>query len=85
MWSFNHGLAEIKLANKYGFIDKNGNEIIPPKYDFVTDFHNGVVVVSLNKKYGFIDKSGNEIVAPKYDDVWYFNKEGIAKVKMGKK
>jgi hypothetical protein len=27
------GLAKVKLNGKWGFIDKTGKEIVPPKYD----------------------------------------------------
>ncbi|GBU26552.1 hypothetical protein R84B8_00062 [Treponema sp. R8-4-B8] len=64
---FKEGLAKIAVKDKgYGFIDKNMNIVVEPKYKYANDFNNGVAVVSIldevsnNKKYLLIDKNGNE-------------------------
>ncbi len=65
---FSEGLTEVKLNNKYGFIDKHGNEVIPVKYDKVYSFvRGGLATVELNGKAGVINTK-NEVVIPfKYD------------------
>ena len=54
----------------YGFIDKRGNEVISPEYDYAEDFHNGKAIVGhlIFDGYGnteiskfYIDKKGIEI------------------------
>lgn len=70
---------------KYGFSDKSGKEIVPPKYDRAYAFSEGMARVQLNRKWGFIDESGKEIINDpilgfKYDFVYDFS-EGLAAVK----
>ena len=61
---FSEGLARVKLNDKWGFIDKTGKEVVPPKYDETGNFHEGLAKVKLNGKYGFIDTTGKEVVPP---------------------
>ena len=46
----------------YGFIDKDGKEVIPCKYENTGDFHEGLAWVSDNRFVGFIDKLGKEVI-----------------------
>ena len=57
---FSEGRAGVQLGKKYGFIDKSGKEVVPPKYDWTGHFYEGRARVRLGKKYGFVDKSGKE-------------------------
>lgn len=45
----------IKVANKYGFINRKGEEVIKPQYDYAEDFLDGLAEVCNN-----IDKNGNQ-------------------------
>lgn len=72
MGDFHDGRAWFRKGDKYGFVDKMGNEIVPAKYDEVVDFKEERACVSLryqegNKKCGYIDLTGKEIVPVKYD------------------
>jgi len=51
----------VQLKNKCGFIDKNGNEVIPLQYDGIWPFENGKAQVQLNGRIYYIDKNGNEV------------------------
>ena len=53
---------------KYGFIDTNGKEIVPPKYDDVEPFSEGFAKVRRNFYWGLIDETGREIIEPKYTE-----------------
>jgi predicted PurR-regulated permease PerM len=53
--TFHEGLVCVKLNNKYGFLDQNYKEIIPPKYEDASNFQKGLACVRLNNKYGFVD------------------------------
>jgi hypothetical protein len=69
-WDMN-GLLEVERSNKKGFINKEGKEIIPVKYDAVGKFNNGQIKVELkNSAYGetsdYYDKSGKRLTADEY-------------------
>ncbi len=75
------GVATTKTQGKMGLIDANGNEIIPPIYDFVEDFVEDVARVRTKDKVGFINKQGVEIVPLKYRYVDKFV-NGLAKARL---
>lgn len=86
--NFKDGLAMVSKDRKCGFIDNNGNEIIPCKYDLNESsggFEEGLAVVSLDfDKYYIINKSGNIAFTHNYDEVDNFS-EGYAVVKKDSK
>lgn len=44
---------------KWGFLDKNGNEVVPHIYDSCEDYHDGIAAVFLNNKKYLLDLFGN--------------------------
>ena len=69
--NLSEGLAPALWNSKFGFIDKNGYEVIPFLYDGdagVNPFKNGMAGVRLNGKWGIIDKKGKQITPFKYDE-----------------
>jgi hypothetical protein len=56
-------------GGKWGFIDEKGKEIIPLKYDDVTNFFQGVALVRQDSNMGCINKVGVEIIPLKYDKI----------------
>ena len=73
------GYSEVRLASderagvcrdgKWGFVNKEGEEIIPCKYENVEYFENGHCFVQKNEKWGIINKDGKEVVACEYDNI----------------
>jgi hypothetical protein len=75
---------------RFGYIDTNGNLIIPYSFYFASHFSDGFAQVQVNKngRYGYINKSGETIIKPKYFStdnfhnglarIWSEPKEGIA-------
>lgn len=57
----------VSKDEKFGFIDKMYNEVIPPVYDDVNSFYYGTSMVVKDKKVGVIDKDGNSIIPLIYD------------------
>jgi len=57
---FSAGFANAKLIDKWGFVDIDGKEVTPFKYDKVSYMHYGYAKVESDGKYGFIDKNGTE-------------------------
>ena len=73
---FDEGLKRVSSQGKHGFIDFEGNEVIPLKYEDAFNFWNGLAPVKLNGKWGYIDHEGNEITPFKYDEALNFE-DGI--------
>ena len=68
---FHEGRAWFCKNEKYGFIDKIGNVIVPAKYDQVADFKEERAWVAYRNdegrlKCGYIDLDGKEVVPIKY-------------------
>lgn len=69
---FIDGLGCVKLDGKYGFVNKDGEEICEIKYDKVWAFSSkGIALVEVDGKYGFINKNGEEICEVKYNILGY--------------
>ena len=66
-------------GDKFGFIDKDGNFVIEPKYDAVRPFFEGLAAVCIDDKWGYIDKKGNFVIVPEYEQAHSFS-EGLAAV-----
>ncbi|MDR2410677.1 MAG: WG repeat-containing protein, partial [Bacteroidales bacterium] len=47
---------------KYGYVDVQGNTVIPFVYDEIGEFIDGKAKVKKNGKYGYIDEQGNELI-----------------------
>ncbi|MBU3659232.1 MAG: WG repeat-containing protein [Flavobacteriales bacterium] len=63
---FEHGFSEGLLAvnydaNKWGYINENGEIVIKYKFDHAYPFENGKAKVKLGERVFFIDKTGKEI------------------------
>lgn len=58
---------------KYGFVDKDKNIRISPKFEYASSFKEGVALVQLNGRFGFIDKQGNIVINCIYDYVNSFD------------
>ena len=93
---FCDGLARITRDGKTGYVNKEGKEVIPCKYDGATMFCEGMASVceihflpeeewteecSDYSTEGFIDKTGREVTPCKYDEAYSFH-EGLALVKL---
>lgn len=64
--------ARVLFNDKNGFIDTDGREICPIKYDEADFFYNGFAGVCVDDKWGFINKHGEEICPLIYDEVRFF-------------
>jgi hypothetical protein len=73
-------LFPYKKDDYIGFIDINGQIVIEPVYDMVTDFCEGLSVVSKNDSVFFINKEKINAFNEFYEDASVF-KNGIAPVK----
>ncbi len=71
---FHNGLAiqgyskDNLYATTYGYINKQGEWVVSPKYDDVRNFDGGLAEVVINDKYGYINTKGEEIIPCEYDE-----------------
>jgi hypothetical protein len=79
---FADGLIRVKKGNQYGFINRQREVVIPPKWNLAFDFRGGYAIVREGQKYGHIDKKGLLVVPCKYDQCGNFY-EGKAAVRAG--
>ena len=59
--------------SRYGVINEDGKEIVPPIYYDVFDFYKGYIKVKMKNRFGIIDSTGRIIAPVRYYDVGRFN------------
>lgn len=65
--NFTEGLARVRINEKWGYIDKTGQEIIKPQFHCAAEFSNDLAVVrNPEDKHGAIDKAGKLIIDYKF-------------------
>ncbi|MDO3413291.1 WG repeat-containing protein [Saccharibacillus sp. CPCC 101409] len=82
--SFSEGLAAVRKGDKWGYIDRTGEVVLPFIYEDTFAFYEDRAVVQIGDKWGFIDRHGKKIIAPRYDSVNSFS-EGLAPVFVNEK
>lgn len=60
-YPFSEGLAAVKVDGLIGFINTQGEMVIPPAFDRVSGFHDGAAWVVQKGKEAYIDPSGKPI------------------------
>lgn len=75
LFIFHEGLAKVRKNDKYGFIDKLGQEIIPCKYDKAQEFENGISIVTIDNKEGVINQHGETLIPLIYEKIFDFGKD----------
>lgn len=82
----NEEFSVISIANKYGFINRELKEVIPPQYDSVTSFkyihsrglgEEYLSIVSLNNQYGLIDNNHNRLIPIENDSLIFDRCTGL--------
>ena len=61
VFDFHQGLARVwdKATGKYGFIDKEGNEVFPCEFELADDVSEGAALVMKDDKFGFVTPDGH--------------------------
>lgn len=80
---FKDGLCCVCHDEKWGAIDKNGHEVIPTQYDYLSDFTKGVAIYRISSRdcvghkylFGFLNKKGAVFPAA-YDSIWVDDQTG---------
>lgn len=82
-WNFSEGLGAVVVNNKVGFINPQGEFVIPCQIPVSTKaiqnigfaFHDGLcVMTNENDLCGLINQSGEWVLHPQYDCIWNPNK-----------
>lgn len=68
-------------GGKWTLLDEEGNMVIPPIYDFISEPNNGICLVSKEGKYGYVRTDGSIIIEPTYEKATRFD-NGRASVKV---
>jgi hypothetical protein len=79
----------VRIGRKWGFIDKTGKTVIPPRYIYARSFSEGLAAVRIFSRrdwgrWGFIDKQGNMAIPAQFDFAGNFS-EGRAWVRLDNK
>ena len=77
--TFSEGLARWKMGNRYGYINKKGEVVIPARFNYTDHFSEGLAWSEINNKVGFIDKNGKIVIKPLFSHADNF-KNGLARV-----
>jgi hypothetical protein len=84
---FSEGFAPVMVGENWGFIDRQGQLVIPPLFASAyqdTKFSAGLVPIQApdSSKYGYLDTTGKFQIAPQFTAARPFS-EGLAAVKVG--
>lgn len=77
---FDSGYSAVKVGNKWGFAQMNGDLCLKPEFDYAASFlTNNLAAVKLNGEYYFIDTMGDRALATKekYEALFSFS-QGLA-------
>lgn len=74
---FKEGLARVSKGGKYGFINTNGDVVVPIKYAVASNYSYGFAAVKDGNAAYFVDKTGKMLTEETYMDTKAFS-EGLA-------
>ncbi len=79
-WVFSEGLAAVMQNDKIGFINPEGEVVIPFQYDYTDEcsmwdfgivFHEGLCcMTNAEGQIGLINQKGEWVLYPEYDEIW---------------
>ena len=58
-WIFSEGLAAVIIKNHWGYINRNGNVEIEPKFTDAAGFSEGLAYARIGDTHGYINNSGS--------------------------
>jgi len=76
---FSEGVAPIQVGKLWGYVDKSGTIVVPPRFSAAVPFSDGLALVSEGSLYGYIDHTGSYVIRPQFKDAESFA-EGLAVV-----
>ena len=70
-------------SGKYGLVDVDGQQVVPPQWDSVGSFSQGLFTCSVGEKYGYANLKGEMVIPPQWAEARPFS-GGYAVVRAGK-
>lgn len=74
--------VKMNKNGKWGFMTRDGKEVIEAKFDDVSVFKEDLCCVEINGKMGYVNREGAFVIEPQYDLAMSFS-EGLANVYKG--
>jgi hypothetical protein len=68
----------VVLNARWGYVDKEGEWVIPAEYEEGRGFSQGMAPVKLNGKWGFVSSKGIRLIPFRYDDAFSFAEDFAA-------
>jgi|AGTN01.1.fsa_nt_gi hypothetical protein len=81
---FSENMAAVKDNERFGFINLDGEIVVPCVYDDAEPFAEGMAAVCTSERWGFVNSEGELKIEPQFDLVMYFS-EGLAAVVLNEK
>lgn len=75
--------AAVKVKDKWGFINVDGEIVIEPIYEDARSFSNGYAAVKMDGKWGYIDENNNIFIDYQFSDARDFTDKGSVFVNFG--
>jgi hypothetical protein len=72
----------IKQNDKFGYINRQGQTVISPKYELADLFSEGLAPVLIKGKWGYIDVNGEIVIPPIWDNALGFSGVAVVYKKM---
>lgn len=82
---FKSGLLAVELDERWGYIDKAGEIVIPILYDNAGAFYNNQAIVKVNDKVKLIDKEGKDVLDKTYESLYRDTDNGYIRYKQNDK
>ncbi len=79
---YSDSYVKMNKNGKWGFMTRDGKEVIEAKFDDVSVFKEDLCCVEINGKMGYINREGAFVIEPQYDLAMSFS-EGLANVYKG--
>ena len=72
LYHISEGFLGVKINDRYGFVDPNGDLRIANRYDSIQPYSEGFAAIKLLGKWGYINKLERLKIQPYYDEVYPF-------------
>lgn len=77
---FSGGRARFAAGDRYGFVDRTGQVVVPPRFTHLFDLHEGLAAARDDAgRWGYVDGNGAWVIAPQYRRAEAFDR-GLAPV-----